>query len=223
MDNLQKLESNIKYKFKDEALLRAALRHSSLSAKTSDSSNRSFDRLEFLGDRVLNLTVAEILYKNFPTESEGDLAHRYTALVCFETCSFVAKNVHLDKYLKVASGTSFDDLRILCDALEAVIGAMFLDGGLDPCRGFVDTHWKDLFLKPVTPPQDPKSMLQEMIQSKGGKLPEYVVMEKRGSEHNPVFSVSVYVDGWAPVKGVGQSRKAAEKDAAARLLELMGA
>ncbi|MDR0631103.1 MAG: ribonuclease III [Holosporales bacterium] len=221
MKNIQALQLNLKYTFRDTSLLVRALRHSSVAPKVGNQVDRSFDRLEFLGDRVLNLIVAEFLYKHFDKESEGDLAHRYSALVCSQTCADVARRVKIDEYLDVATGTSFDDLRILCDALEAVVAAMYLDGGYEPCKTFVERNWRDLFFSSIEPPSDPKSVLQELIQSKGCPLPEYVVMNKAGSDHSPTFTVSVTVPGWAPVTGVGQSKKAAEKEAASKLLILM--
>lgn len=211
------------YCFKDLKLLEKALRHSSLEPKFQHHhiSERSFDRLEFLGDRVLNLFVAEILYKHFDTESEGDLAHRYTALVCYETCAEIAYKIGIDRFLEVANGTTFNDLRILCDALEAVLGAMYLDGGEVPCRRFVEQHWREKILCPVRPPEDSKSALQELAQARGKGLPIYTVEDKRGSEHAPTFVVSVKVDDYPVVRGTGQSKKAAEKMAAAKLLEIM--
>lgn len=223
MKNFLNIQSKLDYSFKDIELLKAALRHSSLIKKDSRTfgSERSFDRLEFLGDRVLNLLVAELLYRHFIFESEGDLAHRYTALVCYETCAEVAKDISLDYFLEVAVGTTFDDLRILGDALEAILGAIYLDGGFQPCRRFVELHWKERVLKPSVPPQDPKSTLQEFAQSQGKDLPEYSVVDKSGSEHNPIYTVSVFVEGYPLVKGIGHSKKIAEKNAAENLLQII--
>jgi ribonuclease-3 len=221
MRDLSQLQAELGYAFQNKKLIECALRHSSVMKKVGKSVDRSFDRLEFLGDRVLNLAVAEFLYRKFDNESEGDLAHRYAALVCFETCADIARKVHIDKYLEVAAGTFFDDLRILCDALEAVIGAMYLDGGYEPCQMFIEKNWHDLFFSAVAPPTDPKSTLQELVQSRGGQLPEYVVLEKTGNDHNPMFTVSVHASGWPHVTGIGQSKKSAEKDAASKLLDLI--
>lgn len=223
MRNLREFQQNLGYRFRTPRLLEEALRHSSMIHKDSSLcvSERSFDRLEFLGDRVLNLLIAEILYKQFEAESEGDLAHRYTALVCYETCSEIAYEIGIDRFLEVASGTTFTDLRILCDALEAVLGAMYLDGGEAPCRQFVEQHWKEKILRPVRPPEDAKSALQELAQAEGKDLPLYTIESKSGSEHAPTFTVSVRVKGYPTTHGVGQSKKAAEKAAATALLELI--
>lgn len=207
------------YQFDDVEILESALIHSSISAKNVDGKQyRDFDRLEFLGDRVLNLLVAELLYKKFSDESEGDLANRYTALVRFETCATIANEIKLQQFLKVASKTNFDDMRVLCDALEAVIGAMYLDGGINPCKKFVKKHWLKKLESEIKPPSDPKSELQEFVQSKWKTLPVYDVIEKTGLEHMPLYRVSVQVDGIGVAVGMGSSKKEAEKEAAQKLL-----
>lgn len=215
---LQEFQELLGYYFDDEETLRQALTHSSLSQIKDGTVYRSFDRLEFLGDRVLNLLVAELLYKEFQKESEGDLAHRYAGLVCFETCSLVAVEINLPQFLMVAPKTNLDDQRILCDALESILGAMFLDGGISPCRRFVRKHWKNRVKESVKPPEDPKSELQEWVQSKWKILPFYRVIEKSGTEHSPLFQVSVQVEGIGTAIGSGSSKKNAEKEAAQKLL-----
>lgn len=217
---LHALQESMGYFFRDESLLKGALRHSSFPTK--GGSKHGFDRLEFLGDRVLNMLVARRLYESFLEESEGDLSHRYTALVCYETCAEVANEIDLGTYLEVAPGTTFEDFKILGDALEALLGAMFLDGGLEPCQVFVDRHWHDRLLAPVRPPQDAKSALQERVQALGKELPVYDVIDKRGSEHEPLFVVKVSVTGIGSAQGQGSSKKMAEKDAALHLLEQLG-
>lgn len=226
MKHLSEIQKSIGYTFQNLNLLQEALRHSSLIQKNphhplAQGSERSFDRLEFLGDRVLNLLIAETLYKQFENESEGDLAHRYTALVCYATCAEVAREVQIDRFLEVAAGTTFDDHRILCDALEAVLGAMYLDGGEAPCRRFVQAHWQEKILRPVRPPEDAKSALQELAQAEGKALPLYTVEGKSGTEHSPTFTVSVFVEGYPTIRRTGHSKKFAEKNAAAALLELI--
>jgi ribonuclease-3 len=221
--DLRKIQKNIGYKFKDESLLIRALRHSSVIKKNPATgySERDFDRLEFLGDRVLNVLVAELLYTTFPTEDEGSLSKRYIALVCYETCASVATSIKLEEFLEVAKGTSLEEMRILCDALEALLGAMYLDEGLHVCQKFVKDNWEQFILQPLSPPQDPKSKLQELAQAKGCALPEYTVLKKDGNEHSPSYTVSVTVKGWKHVTGVGQSKKAAEKNAATNLLNII--
>ena len=217
---LQIFQESLGYFFGDKHLLQGALRHSSFPTK--GKSKHCFDRLEFLGDRVLNMLIAQRLYVLFPDESEGDLSHRYTALVCYETCAEVAHSLGLASFMEVAPGTTFGDLRILGDALEALLGAMFLDGGLEPCQVFVERHWSERLLAPMTPPQDAKSALQEKVQALGRSLPTYDVIEKSGSEHEPLYTVRVVVEGVGSALGRGSSKKMAEKDAAQHLLGEIG-
>ncbi len=212
---LQEFQRQVGYVFQDEQLLISALRHSSVQGR----SVHYFDRLEFLGDRVLNMLVAKRLYKTFPNDTEGDLSNRYTSLVCYETCAEIAKAIGLDQVLSVAPGTTFEDMRILGDAMEALLGAMFLDGGLQPCENFVENYWRDRIMKPVHPPQDAKSALQEWAQAHGKPLPVYEVINKTGSEHEPLFTVEVTVEGLPPAQGQGTCKKLAEKKAAERMLE----
>ncbi|MDR3285055.1 MAG: ribonuclease III [Holosporales bacterium] len=207
------------YQFDDEEILELALVHSSVSSKSEEEQKcRAFDRLEFLGDRVLNLIVAELLYKKFKKESEGALSHRYTSLVCFETCAAVAEKICLKEFLNTASKTNLDEMRILCDALEAILGAMYLDGGISPCKKFVKKHWNPYIEKEALPPNDPKSELQEIVQSRWKTLPIYEVVAKAGLDHMPIYKVSVEVDGIGKVIGSGNSKKEAEKEAAQKLL-----
>ncbi|GHS94730.1 ribonuclease 3 [Alphaproteobacteria bacterium] len=224
------IQKELHYIFKNVSLLEEALRHSSLiparsscpkkqeKSKTQEKSERSFDRLEFLGDRVLNLCVAQYLYLQFPGESEGALSQRHSALVRFESCAKVAENIGLDRALEVATGTSFQDLRILCDALEALLGALYLDGGLAPCQAFIEKHWKNR-THVQAPPQEPKNALQEWAQERWKTLPVYTVLAKGGSEHMPTYKVSVVVANGESAFGEGPSKKAAEKEAAANFLK----
>lgn len=228
MMNLLPLQKILQYFFNEPSLLEAALVHSSLIHQKvkevevpPEMPERSFDRLEFLGDRVLNLLVAELLYRHFPQESEGDLAKRFSALVCYETCADVAISIRLPGFLYVAVGTSFKDLRILCDALEAVLGAMYLDGGLAPCREFVKAHWIKRLQQEV-PPKESKTYLQECTQALGKPIPVYELREKSGSEHEPHYIVAVLVEGFPPVLGHGSSKKTAEKDAAGKFVKQFG-
>lgn len=214
-------QETLGYFFRDEHLLQGALKHSSLLSK--GHTGHSFDRLEFLGDRVLNMLIARRLYESFLTESEGDLSHRYTALVCYETCVEIARQIGLDRYLEAAPGTIFADFKILGDAVEALLGAMFLDGGLEPCQVFVDAHWHERLLSPAHPPQDGKSALQERVQALGKPLPIYEVLGKSGTEHEPVYTVQVQVEGVPPAIGKGSSKKMAEKKAAEALLSVLEA
>lgn len=216
------LERHLLYQFQNRTLLEEALTHSSVPHGAACGERRSFDRLEFLGDRVLNLVVADLLYKQFPADSEGDLAKRFAALVCFETCADVALTIGIPEFFRVASVAVLSDQRVLCDAMEALLGAMYLDGGIGPCAKFIMTYWGDKVIHLNTPPKEAKTALQEAVQASGRALPEYVIIEKSGTEHAPSFTVEVRVSGFTPIAGQGSSHKSAEKDAAARFLKKFG-
>lgn len=218
MDELNELQKIAGYKFKNPNLLISATIHSSLAVKNNKSIERSFDRLEFLGDRVLNLIVAQKLYEGYEDCSEGELAKRYAAIVNFETCDKVAKKIGLDKFLKVAKNTILD-ASILCDALEALLGAIYLDGGLEPCEVFIKKEFHEFLENDIKIPQEAKSLLQEMTQKISQNLPLYETKGKTGTEHEPVYIVSVTASGLGSAIGKGNSKKNAEKDAALNLLK----
>lgn len=213
---LQNLFQIIGYDFEPSKRLRAALTHSSAGA------DRNYERLEFLGDRVLGLVMAQILYETFRDESEGDLAKRHAALVQGKMLAQVARRIGLGAILvlsdaeRAAGGAENDN--ILADSLEAVIGALYLDAGLEACQKVIRDLWGDDILVMAQPPQDPKTALQEWAQARGLPLPVYDMVGKEGPDHAPLFDVRVAVEGFEPVTAQGSSRRAAEKDAAAILL-----
>jgi ribonuclease III len=204
-------------RFKDSALLEQALTHSSMSGASGDrlSSN---ERLEFLGDRVLGLVIAHILYQRFPDEPEGDLARRHAALVRKEALARIAIEAGLGDCVRMSRGEDDAGGRenpgLLADACEAVIGAIYLDGGLEAAAEFVHGYWQALVDEDPTPPKDAKTMLQEWAQGRGLALPKYRETAREGPPHAPIFSVEVVVSGIAPVTGVGPSKRAAEQAAA---------
>ena len=212
---MQTLQQVLKYNFNDEKLLKKAITHGSIDADVANN----YERLEFLGDRVLGVAVAFLLYNLFPKEPEGNLSQRFVGLVCKETVADVARKLELDRYMNVAS----DDLRknenVLCDVTEAIIGAIYIDGGVDGAIEFVNEHWKELIDKRVAPPKDTKSALQELAHAKGLGAPIYRVIERKGSEHNPLFFVGVSLTNMEEQVGQGHSKKLAEFDAAAKMLE----
>ena len=138
MENLSELEKILGYEFKHKHLLQQALTHSSHSARLTEN----YERLEFLGDRVLGVSIASLLYRMFPNEPEGSLSQRHTGLVCKETVADVAKTLFLDKFMIVANHEIRDNENVLCDVCEAVIGAIFMDAGCDQAVTFVNQHWK---------------------------------------------------------------------------------
>lgn len=212
---MEKLEQILKHKFAKPALLRKALTHSSVSSHVADN----YERLEFLGDRVLGLSIASLLYQLFPNEPEGSLSQRFTGLVCKETVAVVAKTLNLDKFMFVANEEIRDNENVLCDVCEAVIGSIYMDGGVEGAMRFVSTHWRELIDKNVAPPKDAKTMLQEVAHIKGYGLPVYKTEGRTGSEHEPIFSISVNLKGLEPSIGEGRNKKLAEFDAATKMLE----
>ena len=180
-----------------------------------------YERLEFLGDRVLGVIIAEMLFHTFPKEPEGALARRYTALTRAETLAVIARDLSFDKYLTSAVPTNKPDLTtaVLSDVCEAVIAALFLDGGLETAKQFVVRYWTAQMENIVAPPVDSKTKLQEWAQAKKLPLPVYTQQSRRGPDHNPVFVMQVSVEGYEPVSASGQSKKEASQNAAAELLK----
>lgn len=211
---MDKLENFLGYTFKNKALLDQALTHSSLTTDVS----KNYERLEFLGDRVLGVAMAHLLYKTFPNEPEGSLSPRHVRLVRKETVAEVAKRLQLNKYIKVENASLKTNVNVLCDVAEAVIGAICLDGGFETAIDFVDRFWQDLIIQSDRPPKDNKSALQEKTQQFLGKLPVYEVLSKDGSEHEPCFHIQVSVDNFSAM-GQGQNKKTAEQNAATELLK----
>ncbi|MGO1117324.1 ribonuclease III [Rhodovibrionaceae bacterium A322] len=220
---LAPLAGSLPHTFARPQFLVDALTHSS-KAKARD---RSYERLEFLGDRVLGLVVAEMLFLRFDTEPEGALAKRHAALVRRETLAGVANKLKLGKYLSLSPGEEEGGGRenpaILADACEAVIGALYLDGGLDVARILVEDHWTALIEADLTPPQDNKTSLQEWAQGRGKALPRYEIASQSGPAHDPEFVIRVTVEGETPMEGKGKSKRAAEQLAAGKLLTALKA
>ncbi len=211
--------------FRDPALLAQALTHSGAHHGRGGAADN--ERLEFLGDRVLGLVIAELLIAKFPGATEGDLAPRLTALVRREALAEIAADIDLGSHLALAPADAASGGRnhpkLLADACEAVIAALYLDGGLDAARRFIAERWQAQIERLISLPVEPKSLLQEWAQGRGKPLPVYSVVRSTGDPHRPEFEVSVTVDGLEPAKGAGPSKRAAEKEAALALLRKIGA
>ena len=212
---IEELEKILNYKYKNPALLKQALTHSSFASDVE----KNYERLEFLGDRVLGLSIASLWYNIFPHEPEGSLSQRHTGLVCKETVAMVAKTLQLDKYMIVANEEIRDNENVLCDVCEAVIGSIFIDGDCVEAIKFVNQHWRELIDKNVAPPKDAKTALQEVAHAKGRGVPVYKLEGREGSEHEPIFYMSVSLKGVAPEVGEGRNKKLAEQEAAAKMLK----
>jgi ribonuclease III len=215
------LSETLGHGFHDQALLKRALTHAGADAA------RSNERLEFLGDRVLALVVAEELYRRYPGEDEGALTRRVHSLVRWEACAKVGEEIGLwDHLLLTRSEAAGGRARgpIVGSALEAVIAALYLDGGMDVARAFIARWWEPMFADPGSDTRDAKTRLQEWAQGRGRDAapPVYTLKEQAGPDHAPRFVVEASVTGFAPMTGEGGSKRQAEQDAAARLLVAVG-
>ena len=223
--NLTLLMADLGHSFATPDLLRHAVTHSSLIGDDKRHMD-SNERQEFLGDRVLGLIVAEMLLERFPGEDEGDISRRHAALVRMETLGRVATDIHLGRYIYMSRGEERSGGRknpsLLSDTCEAVIAALYQDGGLETARRFIEPRWASLIDANPVPPKDAKTTLQEWAQRDGRPLPEYAETDREGPDHDPVFTVEVKVDGLKPVSGTGGAKRLAEQDAAARLLKIAG-
>ena len=211
------LSDRLGHQFRDPGLLETALRHAS-TAKRGDPAN---ERLEFLGDRVLGLIIADGLVRRYPKEREGALAQRHARLVSRDCCAEVARSIDLGRHLKLPPNDqgAATNPTVLGDAMEAVIAALYLDGGLDAARQFVTRAWEPLSEAAITPPRDPKTRLQEWAMARALPLPAYRVVERSGPEHDPLFKIEVSVATGQSGLGVGGSKRIAQSAAAASLLE----
>lgn len=204
-------------------LLTQALTHPSMQQGRRSRTSDPYERLEFLGDRVLGLVVAEMLFDRFPAEAEGALARRHAALVRREAVARVAGEIGLARHLVLAKGEDDAGGRgnpgILADACEAVIGALYADAGFAVAASFVRSRWEKLMEEALAPPKDAKTGLQEWAQGRGKPLPAYRVLGQEGPPHEPIFLMEVSVEGVGSAVGRGASKRVAEQAAAGALLE----
>lgn len=216
--NTEELLSKLGYRFEKPELLEQALTHVS----APKAGGQSYQRLEFLGDRVLGLVIAEMLYKTFPSAPEGELSRRLAELVRRESCAEVAIAWDVGPYLKLGAGEAHSGERknqtILADVCEAIIGAVFLDGGYEAAKGLVERSFREQVAAPRRPLRDPKSALQEWAQGRGLPPPTYTIAEQTGPDHAPKFRVMVKVKGTESEFGLGSSKRIAEQAAARSLL-----
>lgn len=210
------IAARVGYVFRDLHLLETALTHSSAVKAVSNN-----ERLEFLGDRVLGLIVADMLLGLFPEAREGEIAPRFNALVDARTCSRIGLELELDKFLRSNSALrsgSKAGANYLADAVEALVAAIYLDGGIDQARAFVLRLWEPLARQAVEKPANPKGELQEWVAKTSDARPVYAIESREGPDHQPVFTVSLQIAGFQTALGVGSSRRAAEEAAASSFL-----
>ncbi|HXF90654.1 MAG TPA: ribonuclease III [Candidatus Nitrosotenuis sp.] len=215
MSNISQFVESLGLKFNNVIYLQHALTHPSVKKNRKAS---HFERLEFLGDRILGLVIAESLYHSFPKEKEGSLAKRLAALVNRDVCIDIAQQIKLDTYLEVTGTKLGYDSSVLADAMEALIGAIYLDQGLNYARDFILRYWKKWLDLSISPPKDNKTALQEWSQKHGFGIPKYHVIDIQGPAHSPLFTISVALNSYQ-AEAQGTSRRAAEQSAARILLE----
>jgi len=219
-ESLKELEEKIGYVFKKKELLKQALTHSSFSNEQKINKFENYERLEFLGDAVLELLSSQFFFENYPEMSEGEMTRLRSSMVCEPALAFCARDISLGQYILLGKGEESTGGRqrdsITSDVMEAVIGAIYLDGGFEQADRFVkkyilsDLEDKQLFY-------DSKTILQEKVQKLGKSL-VYVIVDESGPEHNKMFTVEARVDGKTLGKGQGRNRKSAEQKAAYQVL-----
>lgn len=223
--DLADLEARIGHVFRERKLLEHALTHMSAAPHEAKRTG-SYQRLEFLGDRVLGLCVAELLFKTYPEAEEGELSRRLADLVRKETCSEMALAWGIGPYLKVGDGEASSGARknkaILADACESIVGAVFLDGGYLAAQTVLDAALGERLRVTATPARDAKTALQEWAQGQGLPTPSYVEIGRSGPDHAPVFKVAAHVQGLPDGAGEGRSKRLAEQSAAEHFLRREG-
>lgn len=212
------LETLLQHRFGDREILLQALTHSSLSRD-----RQSYERLEFLGDRVLGFVIADMLFHAFPNEKEGALAKRHSMLVKQGALEKIAAILNLENHMHYARREDGHkpSPSMLADVVESLIAALYLDGGFTAADRFIRHYWTGLLHENAGPPEDAKSALQEWAQSKGIALPSYRLVKRSGPDHKPDFTVEVSLSGYPPQQATSQSKQAAQKLAARQLLDLV--
>lgn len=220
--NTKPLEETLGYVFKDASHLERALTHSSAVNSPKHQIEEIYQRHEFLGDRVLALTIADMLLDAFPKADEGELARRLNGLVRNETCAAVAQDLKVGSFIRLGEGEvqagGYKKDAILGDVCEAIIGAIFLDGGFEEAQGFISRNWKDRMLNWKGPLRDAKTTLQEWVQGRKLPPPLYSQVSRKGPDHAPEFILKCEVEGMESILGNGTSKRIAEQNAARAML-----
>ena len=215
---IKELEKIIRYNFKKSFLLEKALTHKSFDNKNNN------EKLEFLGDRVLGLIISEKLLDKFPDEKEGIIDKKFANLVNKKTCLLIARKINLKKFILL--GSSHKKLersadKISSDCLEAIVGAIYLDGGLKSVQKFIFIFWKEFLQKSEITLIDSKTKLQEFSLKTFKELPKYVFFKKTGPQHRPIFKTEVQIPNSKRIMGIGSSKKNAQQNAAAKLVKIL--
>lgn len=216
VDEIEIIETLLDYSFKQKSLLVEALTHPSLAG------GPSYQRLEFLGDRVLGLVIATWLFEDYAAEDEGRLNRRFSTLVRGETLAEMALSLTLDKHIRMTVAAQGEDTHkktaVLADICEAVIGAIYNDSGLAAAEKFIRTHWADLMREGPSDSKDAKTKLQEWAQKRTLALPKYYEISRSGPAHQPVFIIEASVEGYGSAQASGTSKQQAQQEAAKLLL-----
>ena len=215
---IKEFEKIINYNFKKSSYLEKALTHKSLNNIINN------EKLEFLGDRVLGLIISEKLLEKYPDEKEGIIDKKYANLVNKKTCLQIAKKINLKKFILL--GSSHKKLersaeKVSSDCLEAIVGAIYLDGGLKSAEKFILTFWEEFIIKSTITLIDSKTKLQEFSLKKFKELPKYIFFKKTGPQHRPLFKTEVQIPNSKKIVGIGSSKKNAQQNAAAKLLKIL--
>lgn len=220
---MQQLEEIIGYQFVEKNLLKAALSHGSIRANAKEFGKKkdSFERLEFLGDRILGLVIADTLYHKFPKEREGALAKRLSFLVCKDRCVEVAKDICLIEFIRGLDQDVQGRSSALSDCLEALIAAIYLDSRIEEARTFILRYWGKYMDQCTHPQKDSKTTLQEWCQKNNYALPSYRIIGIEGPDHAPIFSVELSLGNGKTFIGLGANKKEAEQQAAEMFLQEM--
>ena len=219
IDNFKReVENILEYNFKNSNLLKESLVH-----KSYDYIHNN-EKLEFLGDRVLGLIISKRLIQNYPNEKEGIIDKKFANLVNKKTCLLIAKKINLKKFILL--GSSHKKLersadKITSDCLEAIVGAIYLDGGLKHVEKFILNFWEEFLLKSTITLIDSKTKLQEFSLKKFKELPKYIFFKKTGPQHRPLFKTEVQIPNSKKIVGIGSSKKNAQQNAASKLLKIL--
>ena len=215
---IKEFEQIINYNFKDQSLLKNALVHKSFDNKKNN------EKLEFLGDRVLGLIISVTLLDKYPEEKEGIIDKKFANLVNKKTCILIAKKLNLKKFISLSA--SHKNLershnKITSDCLEAIVGAIYLDGGLKAAEKFILNFWSTFIVKSIVTQVDSKTLLQEYSLKKFKILPKYTFHKKTGPEHKPLFKTEVEIPKSKKISGIGFSKKNAQQNAASKLIKIL--
>lgn len=220
-EQLEQVSRQIGHRFTDPVLLTRALTHGSTQKHKGD-----YQRLEFLGDRILGLVIAEYLFRNFPNLSEGELTPIHSGLVRAEACAAAGDTIGLSEIVIVGAGEKAKGVNlnrtVLGDVMEALVAAVYLDGGMEAARDFVLRTWAELLTNPQAIVKDAKTFLQEWALARAYPIPNYRILSREGPEHEPVFVVSVEVKDHPSAEGSAKSKRAAEQEAAGLFLKREG-